>query len=203
MAHSTRRTLLVALSILVVTIVGLLVLRPDATGSSSFAWAGMGPSTTADGRLDEADGFLADGQRLSVFDEGTPALANLDPALLGALRGAALDAGDDGVALLVNSGWRSSELQQHLLDEAVVEHGSREEAARWVATPDTSAHVSGDAVDVGPHEAAAWLAQHGAVHGLCRVYANEPWHYELRPDAMSVGCPPPYADPTQDPRMQP
>ena len=77
-----------------------------------------------------------------------------------------------------------------------------QEAARWVATPGRSAHVSGDAVDIGPAAAAAWLSEHGAAYGLCRIYANEPWHYELRPEAGADGCPPMYADPTQDPRMR-
>ena len=83
-----------------------------------------------------------------------------------------------------------------------MKYGSEREAARWVATPSTSAHVSGDAVDIGPVGATAWLAEHGAAYGLCRVYGNEPWHYELRPEAIAHGCPPMYADPTQDPRMQ-
>jgi D-alanyl-D-alanine carboxypeptidase len=71
-----------------------------------------------------------------------------------------------------------------------------------VATPSTSAHVSGDAVDIGPVNAATWLSKHGAQYGLCLIYRNEPWHYELRPSALARGCPPMYADPTQDPRMQ-
>ena len=81
-------------------------------------------------------------------------------------------------------------------------HGSEAEAARWVATPETSVHVSGDAVDIGPAEGAAWLADHGRDVGLCRVYDNEPWHFELFPDAVAAGCPATYADPTEDPRMQ-
>jgi hypothetical protein len=71
-----------------------------------------------------------------------------------------------------------------------------------VATPETSAHVSGDAVDIGPSDAAAWLSAHGAAFGLCQIYGNEPWHYELRPDAIGHGCPAMYADPTHDPRTQ-
>ncbi|MBJ7330271.1 MAG: hypothetical protein JHC95_10260 [Solirubrobacteraceae bacterium] len=86
--------------------------------------------------------------------------------------------------------------------EAVAKYGSEQEAARWVASPTTSAHVSGDAVDIGPSGAAAWLAEHGAAYGLCQIYGNEPWHYELRPEAVDRGCPPLYADPTHDPRMQ-
>jgi len=131
-----------------------------------------------------------------------PGVANLDPDLLGALRQAGADAADDGVEFFVDSGWRSPGYQQQLLDEAVSKYGSEEEAARWVATPETSAHVSGDAVDIGPSDAAAWLADHGDEYGLCQIYGNEPWHFELRPDAIDHGCPPMYPDPTHDPRMQ-
>jgi D-alanyl-D-alanine carboxypeptidase len=152
------------------------------------------------GALGEADGAVPDGA--TAFDDELPGVANLDPALLGALRQAATDAADDGVELFVDSGWRSPEYQEHLLREAVSEYGSVEEAARWVAAPDTSAHVSGDAVDIGPSDAAAWLSEHGAEYGLCQIYSNEPWHFELRSEAIDQGCPPMYADPTHDPRMQ-
>jgi zinc D-Ala-D-Ala carboxypeptidase len=152
------------------------------------------------GALGEAGGVVPDGT--TVFDDEIPAVANLDPALLGALRQAAPDAADDGVKFHVNSGWRSPAYQNQLLREAVSKYGSEEEAARWVATAETSAHVSGDAVDIGPFDATAWLSGHGAEYGLCQIYRNEPWHYELRPDAIDHGCPPMYADPTQDPRMQ-
>jgi LAS superfamily LD-carboxypeptidase LdcB len=130
-------------------------------------------------------------------------VANLDPRLLKALRRAATDAARDGVELQINSGWRSPAFQEQLLREAESEYGSAEEAARWVASADTSAHVSGDAVDIGPVRAAAWLSEHGARYGLCQIYRNEPWHDELRPEAAGAGCPPMYADPTHDPRMQP
>ena len=152
------------------------------------------------GALGEADGAIPDGT--TVFDDGIPGVANLDPALLGALRHAATTAADDGVSFVVDSGWRSPQYQEHLLQEAVSKYGSQEEAARWVATPETSAHVSGDAVDIGPVDAASWLSRHGAEFGLCPVYGNEPWHYELRPEARDHGCPAMYADPTHDPRMQ-
>jgi zinc D-Ala-D-Ala carboxypeptidase len=127
---------------------------------------------------------------------------NLDPALVGALRQAAADAAYDGVELYVKSGWRSPEYQQQLLNEAISKYGSEAEATRWVAPPNTSAHVKGDAVDIGPSGAAAWLSEHGAAYGLCQIYANEPWHYELRAEAGDHGCPAMYADPTHDPRMQ-
>jgi D-alanyl-D-alanine carboxypeptidase len=152
------------------------------------------------GALGEADGAVPDGT--TVFDDGIPGVANLNPAFLGALRQAAMDAAHDSVEFVVDSGWRSAAFQERLFREAVSTYGSEREAARWVATPDTSAHVSGGAVDIGPFDATAWLSKHGAKYGLCQIYRNEPWHYELRPRAIDHGCPPMYADPTQDPRMK-
>jgi len=151
------------------------------------------------GALGEADGAVPDGA--TVFDDEMPGVAKLDPGLLGAVRQAATDAADDGVEFFVDSGWRSPEYQEQLLHEAALKYGSEEKAARWVATAETSAHVSGDAVDIGP-DATAWLSERGAEYGLCQIYGNEPWHYELRPEAVDHGCPPMYADPTHDPRMQ-
>jgi D-alanyl-D-alanine carboxypeptidase len=150
--------------------------------------------------LGEADGAVPDGT--TVFDDEVPGVANLDPALLRALRRAAMDAAADGVELLVNSGWRSAAYQEQLLREAVSKYGSEAKAARWVGSPKTSAHVSGDAIDIGPVAATAWLSKHSPKYGLCQVYGNEPWHYELRPGAAGHGCPPMYADPTHDPRMR-
>jgi zinc D-Ala-D-Ala carboxypeptidase len=152
------------------------------------------------GALGEVDGAVPDSA--TVFDDHIPGVANLDSELLGALRQAAMDAAAGGVEFVLDSGWRSPEYQEHLLREAVSKYGSAEEAARWVAAPDRSAHVSGDAVDIGPSDATAWLSEHGAAYGLCRIYGNEPWHYELRPEAIDHGCPPVYGDPTHDPRMQ-
>ena len=151
------------------------------------------------GPLGEAGGAVPD--RTTVFAGEIPGVAKLDPDLLGALRRAATGAAGDGVELYVDSGWRSPAYQERLLREAVAKYGSEAEAARWVATPNTSAHVSGEAVDIGA-PGAAWLSEHGAAYGLCRTYGNEPWHYELRPAAMAQGCPPMYADPVHDPRMQ-
>jgi D-alanyl-D-alanine carboxypeptidase len=147
-----------------------------------------------------ADGAVPAG--VTVFDDDLPAVANLDPDLLAALRRAAAHAAGVGVALVVNSGWRSPAYQRRLLQDAVSKYGSRRQATRRVADADRSSHVSGNAVDIGPSRAAAWLARHGARYGLCRVYRNEPWHYELRPEAPERGCPPAYADPAHDPRMQ-
>jgi zinc D-Ala-D-Ala carboxypeptidase len=173
---------------------------PSRNSSRAISPSTMSSRSGHRGALGDADGAVPDGA--TVFDDEIPGVGNLDPALLGALRQAATDAVDEGVEFFVDSGWRSPEYQEQLLHEAVSKYGSEEEAARWVATPNTSAHVSGDAVDIRPFDATAWLSEHGAEYGLCQIYSNEPWHYELRPEASDHGCPRTYADPTHDPRMQ-
>ena len=138
---------------------------------------------------------------LRVFDRESPAITNLDPDLRRALRQAARDAAKYKVEIVVNSGWRSPGYQERLFRQAVSQYGSKEKASRWVATASTSSHVSGYAIDIGPSRATAWLAKHGAKYRLCQIYRNEPWHYELRPEAIDNGCPTMYADPGHDPRM--
>jgi len=203
----TRRTLrLTAVGLVVVTaaIIGTLVYQSAWSSAPSFSEVLRGDhggtTTEADGAVTDDDGALPDG--VTVFDDQYPGVTNLDPDLLGALRDAATDAADDGIEFYVNSGWRSPEYEEQLRREAVAKYGSEKEAARWVATANTSPHVSGDAVDIGPSDATAWLSGHGAEYGLCQIYSNEPWHYELRPEAIDRGCPRMYADPTHDPRMQ-
>ncbi len=169
-------------------------------GQQSLASASVVP-TVAPSSLSEADGLIREEGAVSVFDD-TPAVTNLDSDLLAAVRAAASAAEHDGVRMHVNSGWRSADYQQVLRQDAVVEYGSEEEAARWVATPENSEHVSGDAVDLGPLAAQDWLSRHGADFGLCQIYANERWHFELRPAAPANGCPLMYDDPTTDPRTQ-
>ena len=121
--------------------------------------------------------------------ESREGVAGLAPETRARTRRAIAAARADGVELRVTSGRRSAEHQQRLLDEAVEEYGSREEALRWVLPPDRSAHVSGRAIDVAPAEGKQWLEEHGAEFGLCRRYANESWHFEplIRPGGT---CPP-------------
>ncbi|WP_345571550.1 M15 family metallopeptidase [Streptomyces plumbiresistens] len=173
---------------------------PSSPSAAAPSHAPRSEHRGALGALGSADGVVPDG--VTIYDDAIPAVSKLDPGLLNALRQAATAAADDGVEFYVNSGWRSPEYQEELLREAVFRYGSEEEAARWVATATTSPHVSGDAVDMGNSDATEWLSEHGAEYGLCQIYENEPWHYELRADAIDRGCPRMYADPTQDPRMQ-
>ncbi|MFG2908668.1 M15 family metallopeptidase [Kitasatospora sp. NPDC048286] len=127
----------------------------------------------------EEDGEIPDGRTLSPFDTEAPAVRNLDGPLLEALRRAAGDARAEGIEMTVTSGWRNKAYQQRLLDKAVIKYGSVEQARKFVNTPEKSAHVSGKAVDIGPTNADYWLIQHGARYGLCQVYSNEIWHFEL------------------------
>nr|WP_314842015.1 M15 family metallopeptidase [uncultured Microbacterium sp.] len=195
--HRLLLTGLVA-ALLAAIVIGSVVLigqlSPAASASGPFA-------DTRSFEIDETDGVIREEDAVSVFDE-VPAVANLDSDLLAAVRAAAAAAEDDGVRMQVNSGWRSPEYQQMLQRDAVEEYGSEQEAARWVASPENSGHVSGDAVDLGPLAAQDWLAQRGAEFGLCQIYANERWHFELRPAAVANGCPLMYDDPTADPRTQ-
>jgi D-alanyl-D-alanine carboxypeptidase len=193
-----RRPSAAGLVVIVAALVGVVVSQTAWSSAPTFRDLLAGDHRAA---TSEHDGALPNG--VTVFDERYAGVADLDPDLLQALHTAAEDAGTDGVTFHVNSGWRSAAYQEQLLREAVAQYGSESEAARWVATPETSAHVSGEAVDIGSSDAAAWLSEHGAGYGLCQIYGNEPWHYELRPQAPDSGCPTLYPDPTYDPRLQP
>ncbi|MFF4507508.1 M15 family metallopeptidase [Streptomyces sp. NPDC001401] len=190
-------------AVLAVIAAALCYELPNSSSSSLPSAASLSNALRGEhrGALGEADGAVPDG--VTVLDDSIPAVAKLKPGLLKALRQAAAAAADDGVKFYVNSGWRSPAYQDQLLREAIAKYGSEAEAARWVATAATSPHVSGDAVDIGHSDATTWLSEHGAEYGLCQIYKNEPWHYELRASAIDRGCPHMYADPTQDPRMQP
>lgn len=197
-ARRARSTIVAVVLIVSATLLGDLgyqsLVAPSSSATPSIAAEAPGRRPPHDGR--EQD------RRTTARDEGAPTLANLDSDLLRALREARTDAASEGIKVNVTSGWRSRTDQERLFQEAVSKYGSAAEAARWVARPGTSAHESGDAVDIAPSAAASWLSRHGATFGLCRIYRNEPWHFELRPSAVDHGCPSVYADPTHDPRMQ-
>lgn len=193
-----RLTATIGVALLAAITVTSIVLIAQQASSPASAMVG---SPLSDGRIGEDDGLIDEADQVSVFAD-TPAVSNLEPQLLAAVRAAATAAEQDGVRLHVNSGWRSVAYQEALLADAVEKYGSAEEAARWVATPERSEHVSGDAVDLGPVAGQDWLSRHGAEFGLCQIYGNEPWHFELRPTAPANGCPLMYDDPTVDPRTQ-
>ena len=147
------------------------------------------PLTIGPAAADTYGGWIPDGQTLSPFDVSNPALGQLDPPLLNAIQDAARAAASKGVDLRITSGWRSTGFQQRLFDDAVAKYGSVDIARQFVASPDVSKHVVGQAVDVAPVDADKWLIRNGARFGLCQIYANELWHFELATDQQG-NCPP-------------
>jgi zinc D-Ala-D-Ala carboxypeptidase len=160
-----------------------------ATFSTGGPTGEGGPLLLGTAADDTVGGFIADNQHVSPFDVDNPAIALLDPLLRKAIQDAAQSVQGAGIALEITSGWRSKGFQQRLFDDALRTYGSNERAAEFVASPDVSKHVLGEAVDVGPVAADNFLMRNGAQFGLCQIYANEIWHFERVADARGQ-CPP-------------
>lgn len=181
-ARSSRHRALAVIAVLAAALaagvlLALLRAAPSgATGGTAGA-ASAGAVTPGSDAVDAAD----------------PALAGVDTELARRITEAQAAAANDGVVLTITSAKRSAEEQQALVDAAITRHGSQEEASKWVLPPETSGHVQGLAVDVGPTEGALWLGEHGLDFGLCRVYANEMWHFEMLP-ADEPACAPMHED---------
>ena len=133
----------------------------DSKCSSDLIFLGDAPlteSATADGFVDE-----------------------IHPLLLARFSVAQSFALADGVELIITSGFRTLERQKMLFDREVEIRGSEREASKWVLPPQFSHHPQGLAIDVnypGDQPGALWLEKNGSRFGLCRVYANEWWHFE-------------------------
>jgi zinc D-Ala-D-Ala carboxypeptidase len=182
-AHARRS---VAAAMLVGGCATAVPIEPVSTTEPTYPPA---PLTIGPAATDTYGGWLPDGQTLSPFDVSNPALTQLDPGLLNAIQDAARAAKEQGIELRITSGWRSTGFQQRLFDDAVSTYGSVDIARQFVASPDVSKHVVGQAVDVAPVDADKWLIRNGAQFGLCQIYANELWHFELAVDAAG-NCPP-------------
>ena len=108
-------------------------------------------------------------------------VTQLHPLLKARFEAAAIAARVEGVRLYITSGFRNEERQATLFAQAIERYGSESEAAKWVLPPQFSHHPEGLAIDVnypGDRAGARWLDRNGARFGLCRVYANEWWHFE-------------------------
>lgn len=93
-----------------------------------------------------------------------------------------------GQLIGLTSGYRDPLAQQLMFDEEVRRSGSVASARMFVLPPAESNHVKGIALDVRPDEGARWLEVHGARYDIYRIYDNEWWHFEYRPE--SGGTPP-------------
>ncbi|MCV7420231.1 M15 family metallopeptidase [Mycobacterium yunnanensis] len=162
---------------------------PPTSAPPPTAAVAVEPLSIGTAAEDTTGGLVADGQLISPFDVENPAVGFLEPALLAAIQNAATAASADGVDVKLTSGWRSTGFQKRLFDQAVTTYGSADLAAQFVASPEKSMHVVGKAVDVGPVVADQWMIANGSRFGLCQIYANEIWHFELAVDAAGI-CPP-------------
>ncbi|HTU16068.1 MAG TPA: M15 family metallopeptidase [Solirubrobacterales bacterium] len=185
--RAAGRRLIMLLTATVAVVTAFLILKvwgvvgqPSATATIR-AFSGSAPKTV------NASGYIPDGESISLWS-GDPAVGNLDSDLLEAMRRAAGDARRDGIELRVTGGWRSAAHQRELFEKAVVAHGGVEAASRFVKTPEDSTHVRGTAIDIGPTDADYWLIEHGSAYGLCQIYANEIWHFELATEPGGL-CP--------------
>lgn len=112
-------------------------------------------------------------------------LTGLTPATRAAFTAARTEAlWRDGVLIGLTSGYRDAGTQQRMF---AADDGRR------VLPPGESRHVAGTALDVRPTEGARWLERHGARHHLYRVYDNEWWHFEHRPEGRPPRLPHPGA----------
>jgi D-alanyl-D-alanine carboxypeptidase/Transglycosylase SLT domain len=76
---------------------------------------------------------------------------------------------EDGVTLLVSSGYRSD------AEQAVLWRLNPD--PKWVAPPGTSLHRNGTELDLGPPSAYGWLARNAPRFHFIQRYPHEPWHY--------------------------
>jgi soluble lytic murein transglycosylase-like protein len=75
----------------------------------------------------------------------------------------------DGVALLINSAYRSDAEQARLFAQHPDPH--------WVAPPGRSLHRYGTELDLGPPSAYRWLGRNASRFHFIQRYAWEPWHF--------------------------
>jgi D-alanyl-D-alanine dipeptidase len=124
--------------------------------------------------------------------EGTERPTELHPQVLARFLSAQAAAKAEGIAMTIDSGYRTLETQNYLFQRAIKEHKTPEEAIKWVLPGELSRHPWGLALDVNLNHdksGASWLEANGATYGLCRVYENEWWHFEplIAPGGI---CPP-------------
>ncbi len=109
----------------------------------------------------------------------------------------ALAAAEDGVRLVVRSGYRSSGYQRKIITRRLTEGKAFAEVARFVAPPGYSTHETGRATDISaPDEvglsfsesrAYQWLIGNASRYGFAETYPKndpagrpwEPWHWQL------------------------
>lgn len=100
-----------------------------------------------------------------AYRQGKP----MRPDVAAAFDRMASAAAADGIAIVVNSAFRSDAEQRVLWNQ----HPD----PTWVAPPGTSLHRCGTELDLGPPAAYGWLASHATRFGFTQRYSWEAWHY--------------------------
>ncbi len=112
-----------------------------------------------------------------------------------ALVAMAAEAEKAGIALEIDSGYRSSGYQKKIIARQLARGRSFARITRFVAPPGYSEHRTGTAVDFTPSNwrfastpQYHWLAEHAAHFGFTETYPEndhrhpwEPWHWRYRP----------------------
>lgn len=106
----------------------------------------------------------------------------------------------DGITLVVNAAFRTSEHQQTLWNKYIracaawENNGRKGSRPTPAARPGYSNHQAGTAIDLNrAHDDTtdngiadgltdAWLNEHAAEYGFRRTVASEPWHWEYLPE---------------------
>ena len=136
-----------------------------ATASGGVAPVGSGGSQAASGEVAKA----GSGNGSTVQRQGKPIGAHIAKQFDDMVAAAK----QDGVNITITSGARSRAEQEKLY--AAYKNGTGNLAAK----PGTSNHESGDALDLGPPSAYAWLKQNAGRFGFKNKIASEPWHWSL------------------------
>ena len=101
---------------------------------------------------------------------------------------------EDGVSLLVDSGYRSAWYQRKIFINLMKKGRSFEDLVRYVAPPGYSEHMLGTVVDFSPGNwrfaktpAYGWLREHAGEYGFSETYPEnnrhhpwESWHWRYR-----------------------
>ena len=118
-------------------------------------------------------------------------MANLDPALLDALR-----AGGDGRRGRRGRVPRQQRLALRGVPGPAARRGGRRSTARARRPPGGSPRRTrlrtcpATRSTSGRPTPRRGCPSTAPAYGLCQIYGNEPWHFELRPEAVEQGCPP-------------
>jgi hypothetical protein len=155
-----------------VVVAGLAVRGGDkAIEASAIAEAGSSTESSAGSMPSMASGGGYSGPL--VYRQG----GGMRPDVAAAFDRMAAAASDAGLALTVNSAFRSDAEQAALF--------AAHPDPRWVAPPGQSLHRCATELDLGPESAYGWLAANAGRFGFVQRYSWEAWHY-----GFSAGPPP-------------